>query len=89
MLYLLQCNYCKQMENDMSHVISTRLQDDLYASLENIAENRQRKLSEVIQEALRRYVEEYGDYLIAMDRLHDHTDEVIDETELKRRLGWV
>ena len=73
----------------MSHVISTRLQDDLYASLENIAENRQRKLSEVIQEALRRYVEEYGDYLIAMDRLHDHTDEVIDETELKRRLGWV
>lgn len=72
----------------MSHVISTRLQDDLYMSLETIAETRHRKLSQIVQEALDHYVENYADYKIALDRLNNHTDEVIDEKELKRRLGW-
>ncbi len=72
----------------MSHVISARLQDSLYFSLESIAESRDRKLSEIMQEALNYYVKEYADYQIALDRLHNHTDEVIDGNELKHRLGW-
>ncbi|MCX7122529.1 MAG: DNA-binding protein [Gammaproteobacteria bacterium] len=71
----------------MSHVISARLQDDLYFSLENIAGNRQRKLSEIIQEAISRYVEDYADYHIALDRLNDHADQLIDMNEMKRRLA--
>lgn len=72
----------------MTHVISTRLQDDVYFSLEHIATSRQRKLSEIVQEALGHYIENYADYYIALDRLNDHTDEVIDEAELMRRLEW-
>jgi predicted DNA-binding protein len=73
----------------MSHVISARLQDEVFFSLESIAENRQRKLSEIVQEAIAHYIEDYADYRIAMERLHDHTDEIVDEPELRRRLGWV
>ena len=72
----------------MSHVLSARVQDELYDSLEGIAQARHRKFSEVIQDALRHYVEEYADYQIAVDRLSDHADKIIDETELKHRLGW-
>lgn len=72
----------------MSHVVSARLQDELYQSLELVAERRQRKVSEIIQEALSRYVEEYADYQIALDRLNKHTDTIIETDELKRRLGW-
>ncbi len=72
----------------MSHVISTRLQDDLFESLEQIAETRQRKFSEIVQEALQHYVEERADYHIALDRLNNHTDLLIDEDELKKRLNW-
>ncbi len=72
----------------MSHIISTRLQDELYFSLTDIAERRKRKLSEIFQEALQSYIENHADYQTALDRLHDHTDEIISETEMKRRLGW-
>jgi len=72
----------------MSHIISTRLQDDLYKMLEGIAEVRHRKLSEIVQEALSFYLEEHANYQIALDRLNNHTDEIIDENELKKRLGW-
>ena len=72
----------------MSHVISTHLQDPLFNALETIAETRHRKFSEIVQEALHFYVREYADYKIALDRLENHTDEVIDEAELKNRLGW-
>ncbi len=72
----------------MSHVISARLQDDLFNSLESIAKTRNRKFSEIIQEALEHYINELADYSIALDRLHNHTDVIIDEDELTRRLGW-
>ncbi len=73
----------------MSHVISTRLQDDLYFSLTDIAETRKRKLSDIFQEAIHSYIQDHVDYQIALDRLNDHTDEVIDEGEMRARLGWV
>jgi len=72
----------------MSHVISTRLKENLYSALERIADTRQRSFSEIVQDALQCYVEDYADYKIAVDRLHDHTDEIIDSSELERRLGW-
>ena len=80
--------YTMITEFTMSHDLSARVQDDLYDSLESIAHARHRKFSEIIQEALRHYVEEYAEYQIALDRLSDHTDKIIDEAELKHRLGW-
>ncbi len=73
----------------MSHVISTRLEDDVFFSLESISEKRHRKISEIIKEALTHYIDNYADYHLALDRLNDHNDEVIDSAEMKRRLEWV
>ncbi len=52
----------------MSHVVSTRVQDSLYDTLGQIAVSRDRKVSEIIQEALSVYAAEYADYHIALER---------------------
>jgi RHH-type rel operon transcriptional repressor/antitoxin RelB len=41
----------------------------------------------LIKKALENYLEEYEDYQIAMERLHDKDDEIISPAELRRKLG--
>ena len=72
----------------MSHVISTRLPDELYTSLTEVAAERERKVSEIIQEALSYYVNYCAEYKLALERLNNPLDEVISDKELQERLGW-
>ncbi len=70
----------------MAHVISTRLNDEIYSEISNMAHERHRKVSEIFQEAIQAYLEDYSDYHIALDRLKDPRDEVMTEEEFSKLL---
>lgn len=72
----------------MAHVISARVNDELFDSLNKIAQTRKRKLSEILQEAFLSYLEDHVDYQIALDRLNDPSDKIISGEELIKRLNW-
>jgi RHH-type transcriptional regulator, rel operon repressor / antitoxin RelB len=41
----------------------------------------------IMKKALESYLDEYSDYLIALERLHDKDDRVISSQEMRKRLG--
>ncbi len=67
--------------------ISLRLSKDVHEQLEEIAVESDRTKSYLIRKAIERYLEEYADYRIALDRLHDIDDEIISSKELRKRLA--
>lgn len=71
----------------MSIAISVRLPKVLANQLDSIARETERPRSYIIQEALESYIEDYADLQVALDRLHDKTDPVISDKELRKSLG--
>lgn len=71
----------------MSTPISIRISEDLAKRLDSIVKETERPRSYIIQKALESYLEDYADLQIALDRLHDQTDEVISGKELRKTLG--
>jgi len=71
----------------MSTPISIRISQDLAKRLDAIVTETERPRSYIIQKALEAYIEDYADLQIALDRLHDKTDEVISGKELRKTLG--
>lgn len=71
----------------MSTAISIRLPKDLSDDLEKLAKAIDRPKTYLVREAIETYVEEYGDYRMALDRLLDKDDEIVGGSELRRRLG--
>ena len=71
----------------MSTPISIRISDDLAKRLEMIVRETERPRSFIIQKALESYLGDYSDLQIALDRLHDTTDEVVSSKELRKSLG--
>jgi RHH-type rel operon transcriptional repressor/antitoxin RelB len=71
----------------MSTVISVRLPKTLAEQLDHIAKETERPRSYIIQKALESYMEDYADLQVALDRLHDKTDQVISGKELSKSLG--
>lgn len=69
------------------HTISIRLPEKLAKELKNMAKSMERSKSFLIREAISTYLEEYSDYQIALDRLLDKDDEIIESSELRSRLG--
>ena len=67
--------------------ISLRLPEIVLEQLEAIAEESDRSKSYLIRKAIEQYLEEYADYRIALDRLHDKDDEIISPEELRKRLA--
>ncbi|MEE9115340.1 MAG: DUF6290 family protein [Thermoplasmata archaeon] len=67
--------------------ISLRLPKVVHEQLEEIAEESDRTKSYLIRKAIERYLEEYADYRIALDRLYDKDDEIISSKELRKRLA--
>jgi len=72
----------------MSKVMSLRLPDNIVSSIQEIAILRNRKQADVIREALEWYCEEATDYRVAVDRLLNPSDPVIDVSQLAEDLGW-
>lgn len=67
--------------------ISLRLPEVVHEQLEEIATESDRTKSYLIRKAIERYLEEYADYRIALDRLHDKDDKIISSKELRKRLA--
>ena len=71
----------------MSTLISLRLPDNLLKPLDKLSENAERPRTYLIKKAVENYLEEYDDYQIALNRLHDKNDDIISPAELRKKLG--
>ncbi len=68
----------------MTEAVSVRLPEDVAKRLSELAKSLERPKTYIVTKALREYLEEYEDYLIAMHRLNDKDDKVVSEKELVR-----
>ncbi|MDG6902579.1 MAG: ribbon-helix-helix protein, CopG family [Nitrososphaerota archaeon] len=66
----------------MSEAVSVRLPNDVAKRLEDLAKSLDRPKTYIVTKALREYLEEYEDYLIALHRLNDKDDRLVSEKEL-------
>lgn len=71
----------------MSTAVSIRLPEELVKELEKVAKTTERSKTFLVREAIKTYLEEYSEYRIALDRLLDKDDEIIEGEELRKRLG--
>lgn len=66
--------------------VTARLTDDIISALDQAAQSQNRSRAEIIRMAIENYLEDYDDLSLAMARLLDPTDEVMDWQEAKRAL---
>ena len=66
--------------------ITARLPEELMRSLDAVVLESGRPRSELIRRAIEAYVEECNDLSMAMDRLRDPSDPVLDWEDVKREL---
>lgn len=71
----------------MSASISIRIRDDLAEKLAEISKETERPKSFHIQKAIEAYLEEQADLQIALDRLHDTSDPIVDMQDMRENLG--
>jgi RHH-type rel operon transcriptional repressor/antitoxin RelB len=71
----------------MSSSLTIRIPDDIARRLDDLARSLDRPKSYIVKKAMESYIEEYSDYLIAVNRLHDKEDAIITSRELKERLA--
>jgi RHH-type rel operon transcriptional repressor/antitoxin RelB len=71
----------------VTKAISIRLDEQVLRELEALSKATERSRTFLINEAIKTYVAEYGDYRVALDRLLDKDDELISSSELRSRLG--
>jgi RHH-type transcriptional regulator, rel operon repressor / antitoxin RelB len=68
----------------MSEAVSVRLPEDIARQLDELAESLDRPRTYIITKALREYLAEYEDYLVALHRLNDKNDRIVSGKELVR-----
>jgi predicted DNA-binding protein len=66
--------------------ITARLPDELVASLDSAAHDLRKSRADVIREAIELYLEEFEDLAIAVARLKDPSDPVLDWEDVRRDL---
>jgi len=66
----------------MSEAVSIRLPEDVARRLDQLAKSLDRPKTYIVTKALREYLEEYEDYLVALHRLRDKDDKLVSEREL-------
>lgn len=66
--------------------VTARVPDSVIVTLDAAAAELKRSRADVIRQALERYVEDYLDVDIALERLRDPTDPVLDWDDVKREL---
>lgn len=66
--------------------VTARLPDDLVQALDAAARDLNRSRAELIRQAVERYIEDFDDLSVAVDRLRDPSDPVLDWDEVKRDL---
>ncbi|MCD6146709.1 MAG: ribbon-helix-helix protein, CopG family [Thermoplasmata archaeon] len=71
----------------MSVAISIRLPDKIVNELDDLADSIDRSRTYIIRKAIESYMQEYADYLIALERLRDKDDKIISSDEMREQLG--
>ncbi len=66
--------------------ITTRVPRELVAALDAAATQLNRSHSRIVCDALERYLEDHDDLTVAMGRLRDPSDAVLDWEEVRREL---
>ena len=67
--------------------VTARLPDDLVKSIDAAARSLNRSRAEVIRQAIEYYLDDLEDLRLALERLHDPADPVLDWSEVKRDLS--
>ncbi len=71
----------------MSVAISIRLPDKIVNELDDLADSIDRSRTYIIRKAIESYMQEYADYMIALERLRDKDDKIISSDEMREKLG--
>jgi RHH-type transcriptional regulator, rel operon repressor / antitoxin RelB len=66
--------------------ITARLPDKLVQSLDNVVKESGRPRSELVRRAIEIYIDDYKDLSLAIDRLRDPADPVLDWEDVKCEL---
>ena len=66
--------------------ITARVPDELAMSLDAAAVQLKRSRADVVRLALERYLEDFDDLSVALERLQDPSDPVLDWDEVRREL---
>ena len=66
--------------------VTARLPDELVEALDAAARDLKRSRAEVIRQAIERYIEDFDDLSVAIDRLRDPSDPVLDWDDVRRDL---
>jgi len=63
--------------------ITARLPDDLVGELDAAARELNRSRTDLVREAIERYLEDFDDLTVALQRLRDPTDPVLDWDDVR------
>ena len=66
--------------------ITARVPDELVEALDSVATTLKRSRAEVVRQALERYLEDFNDLSVALERLRDPSDPVLDWDEVRNDL---
>ena len=66
--------------------ITARVPEALIEALDAAAAQLNRSRAQIVRQALERYLEDYDDLAVALERLRDPTDPVLDWDEVRREL---
>ena len=66
--------------------ITARLPDAVVAALDAAAQRLNRSRAEVVRQAIERYLDDYDDLTVAVERLQDPNDPVLDWDEVRSAL---
>lgn len=66
--------------------ITARLPDALVAALDSAASTLNRSRAELVRQAVERYLEDFDDLAVALERLRDPSDPVLDWDQVKGEL---
>ncbi len=70
----------------MPQQITARLPDSVVVALDAAARQLQRSRAAVIRQAVEQYLEDFDDLSVALDRLRDPSDPVLDWDQVRREL---
>ena len=66
--------------------ITARLPDEVVLALDRAAQTLHRSRAAIIRQAIEAYMEDFDDLSVAIERLRDPSDEVVDWQEARRAL---
>jgi predicted DNA-binding protein len=66
--------------------ITARLPDEVVSALDRAAKTLHRSRADVVRQAIERYLEDFDDLDVAIERLRDPADELVDWEEARRAL---